>query len=251
MTRASNAHGNATGFGSFTTTGTSDRKRKAATNGNSVNGELARMSFLIFTYINAHENSGPGTPSSHSHINYPAPSPSPGPSSSNANGKSLFASILAMPPAKRARTIHNPEAPPIVAPTHPTRTSQRQKSPKKDSKKGKESKKAVALDHKAETEKGKAAQRSTRSGKGKAKEAEQPPTPSSTSTRSPRRRGRVRAGSAASTVTASVAETELEGNNDYSDMSAAAVLTDLMHSRGVGSPRGISATTSASRMEEG
>ncbi|OSX57687.1 hypothetical protein POSPLADRAFT_1049903 [Postia placenta MAD-698-R-SB12] len=34
-------------------------------------------------------------------------------------GKSLFSSILAPPPAKRARTIHNPEDPPVPAPTKP------------------------------------------------------------------------------------------------------------------------------------
>ncbi|KAH8074815.1 hypothetical protein BXZ70DRAFT_902800 [Cristinia sonorae] len=41
------------------------------------------------------------------------------PTISASAGKSLFNSILAPPPAKRARTIHNPEDPPIVAPPKP------------------------------------------------------------------------------------------------------------------------------------
>ncbi|TCD59767.1 hypothetical protein EIP91_011520 [Steccherinum ochraceum] len=43
------------------------------------------------------------------------------PSSTSASaGKSLYTSILAPPPAKRARTIHNPQDPPIVAPPKPS-----------------------------------------------------------------------------------------------------------------------------------
>ena len=42
------------------------------------------------------------------------------PSSRSANaGQSLYASILQLPPAKQARTIHNPRDPPIPAPTRP------------------------------------------------------------------------------------------------------------------------------------
>jgi hypothetical protein len=46
------------------------------------------------------------------------------PTSANA-AQSLYASILAPPPAKRARTIHNPEDPPVPAPARMTNGSSR------------------------------------------------------------------------------------------------------------------------------
>ena len=78
----------------------------------------------------------------------------PPPLVSASAGKSLYTSILAPPPAKRARTIHNPEDPPIVAPPKPktattarkggkqasatAATSSKRKSRKDDKGKGKE-----------------------------------------------------------------------------------------------------------------
>ena len=42
-------------------------------------------------------------------------------------GQSLFASLLGPPPAKRARTIRNPEDPPVPAPVRPTSTASSEK----------------------------------------------------------------------------------------------------------------------------
>jgi hypothetical protein len=42
-------------------------------------------------------------------------------------GQSLFASLLGPPPAKRARTIRNPEDPPVPAPVRPTSTASAEK----------------------------------------------------------------------------------------------------------------------------
>ena len=54
----------------------------------------------------------------------------PPPPVSASAGKSLYSSILAPPPAKRARTIHNPQDPPIVAPPKPQTSTPARKSGK-------------------------------------------------------------------------------------------------------------------------
>ncbi|KAH8112753.1 hypothetical protein DFH11DRAFT_1728512 [Phellopilus nigrolimitatus] len=110
--RAPNQQAGASSPSHITTFG-GDKKRKA---GNALNNTV---------YYNS--------PLAQSH-NMGAPGQAP-----QTAAKSLFASILALPPAKRARTIHNPEAPPVPPPPPPSQGRHgNQRSPKKSSKKGKE-----------------------------------------------------------------------------------------------------------------
>jgi len=67
------------------------------------------------------------------------------PTSANA-AQSLYASILAPPPAKRARTIHNPEDPPVPAPARMTNgtSRNRKRSSNPDGSRGSHSRTAAA-----------------------------------------------------------------------------------------------------------
>lgn len=178
-----------------------------------------------------------GAQSSHPQISSTLPNPDVSVGPSRAPGKSLFASILAHPPAKRARTIHNPEAPPVPAPSLHGETPSR-KSTKKVAKRGKVSK-GLEVEETSRLQ--------GRSRKGKEKE-ERSLVATPTPLRSPRRYGRGRANSTASAASGS---TRLEGDgtstSELTDMRAAATLTDLLFSsRNPGSPR---SATSASRLE--
>ena len=147
-----------------------------------------------------------------------APSPhsiNTGPSSagpSNAT-QSLFASILAPPPSKRARTIHNPEAP-LIQPgeslTNTTTKPNKRSQKKAPSKKGKEVAKATKADVKKSKSRAKAAGRA----------------PSQDSTR----------------TSQTIFSGDPENVND-SDLKAAATLTEIFF-RGAGSPRSSFASTS-------
>lgn len=162
-------------------------------------------------------SSGLGSP----HHVTTSPSTSSGQGPSNPS-KSLFASILALPPAKRARTIHNPEAPPVPPPPPPPS----KRTPKKVVKKGKRS---------ASNTRGRGADK-----KGKEKEIKSVVS-------------RRRAGSISSTHTRSSVGAEPENVND-TDIKAAATLTDIFFSRAGGnvSPRSsLSVPTSSSRLGSG
>lgn len=66
----------------------------------------------------------------------------PAPVTSSA-GQSLFASLLGPPPAKRARTICNPEDPPVPAPVRPTGTAPSEKRAMGSSERSRVSKSAI------------------------------------------------------------------------------------------------------------
>ncbi|KAL5486216.1 hypothetical protein ACEPAI_7261 [Sanghuangporus weigelae] len=206
-----------------------DKKRKANATTNNTNFYSSPLSQGTSTYSMGGIGLGANTASSS--VSTPTPHTSytfPPPTSSVASGpvypsKGLFASILALPPAKRARTIHNPEAPPVPPPSPPP-PPQNKRSPKKGTRKGKEP---------APSAKQRAADK-----KGKGKEREKKSVA-----------GRARANSISSVHTHSSFSADTENVND-TDMKAAETLTDLLFSRtgGTASPRSsFSAPTSASR----
>ncbi|KLO11425.1 hypothetical protein SCHPADRAFT_891575 [Schizopora paradoxa] len=169
-----------------------DKKRKASTNASS-------------SYYGA--GLGPGSgPSSSSYNNIAGPSTPSTSSHLHTNAAhSLFASILAPPPSKRARTIHNPEAPPVP----PAKPYAPQVQAASSSNHGKKKSKATAKPSKADKKSSKS--RSNPSG------------------------GRKRAGSHDSTQTARSAFSGEDVND--TDIKAAATLTEIFLSRGAGSPR--------------
>ncbi|KAI5120121.1 hypothetical protein M0805_002205 [Coniferiporia weirii] len=212
----------------FSPTHGADKKRKANTSLNNAGysgSPLAQASSYNAGTIGLGGNGSSSIPSPE--LNYAHPSTGPGSGPANA-ARSLFASILSLPPAKRARTIHNPEAPPVpppLPPSHAQAGHSNQKSPKKGTRKGKEP--AARAVGKAAAKEGKGKDRAMKGAKGKG-----------------------RANSISSTRTRSSYSGETENVND-TDIKAAATLTDLLFSRtgGTASPRSsFSAPTSASRM---
>ncbi|EJD07024.1 uncharacterized protein FOMMEDRAFT_165657 [Fomitiporia mediterranea MF3/22] len=215
----------------FPATFANDKKRKATNTASNTGFYSSPLAQGSSSYSMGRPGLGTSSSSSNmgmttAHSSYTFPPPSPGMSSGPSNpSRSLFASILSLPPAKRARTIHNPDAP-LVPPPSPPPQAQSKRSPKKSTKKGKEpagSGKGRAVDKK---------------GKGKGKEREKKGAS-----------GRGRANSISSIHTHSSFSAETDNVND-TDMKAAETLTDLLFSRttGTASPRSsFSAPTSASR----
>lgn len=124
---------------------------------------------------------------------------------------SLFASILAPPPSKRARTIHNPEAPLVPPPKPYSHQAPTQNSSNRGKKKGKGTSKATKTDDKP------------------------------SKSRSKVTGGRKRAGSHDSSHTTRSAFSGEDVND--TDIKAAATLTEIFLSRGAGSPRSSFAST--------
>lgn len=207
--------------------GDNGRKRKAATG----------AQFAGAGYYNSplaqgfgHEHGGVGYASNPgglnaetSHMRSPG-----GADASAANAtKSLFASIFALPPAKRPRTIHNPESPPVPPPLTPAQQAQNSKSSNK------------------------AAKKSSRKGKGKVSAEGSRGRPVAVNgkerTRKSAKKGRNASISSTHTRTSFSGDTEIVNDTD---IKAAATLTDILFSRAgmTGSPRSsFAAPTSSSR----
>ena len=129
-------------------------------------------------------------------------------------GQSLFASLLGIPPAKRARTVRNPEDPPVPAPVRPTSTASSDKRAMGSSERARVSKSTINTSVAERTRShGKPAKRDTRK---RTRAAKKP-------------------------------KTKASGLSEVDDMKAAKTLTSLlMHSRpGAGSTSSPRSTISA------
>lgn len=181
-------------------------------------------------------STGAGLQSPYSSYPYASSSTQAYPGPSNAT-QSLFASILAPPPAKRARTIHNPEAPPVPAPLPPSQPASR--SPKKGSSR-KSNKEAAAAAAAASKGSEKASSKSRKpASKAKSKARNRANSVSSTRTRS------------------SLGGDSTDAVND-TDIKAAATLTEILFSRtgtgtgtAMGSPRSSFSQASVSSARSG